>query len=128
MIDYKQISKDISQKKWERIHNRSVDEFTCYYDEHNHHDLCPHQQHCILNKEFQELHAQIRKDKQEKKNLEKIYKEVIQIKMEKPYKKSSELFVGFTPKQNRITRAMLDKNIRKNYKKLKELKTKKGGY
>lgn len=128
MIDYEKINKDISQSKWNRIHSKSFDKFSCYYDEHNHHELCPHQEHCILNQEFLDIHAQISQDKQQKKLLEDIYHDVVELKSENPEKKFSEMYVGFDPKQNRIDRAMLNKNIQKNYNKLKTLKTKKGGY
>lgn len=128
MIDYDKINKQIQQKKWEKINHKSADSFTCYYDEYNHHDICPHQHQCILSKEFQELRSKITQDKMKKKQLEEIYRDVARLKKQHPEKKVSEFYVGFNLKQNRIERMMLKNNIIENYKKLKNLKTKKGGF
>ena len=128
MIDYDKINKEISQQKWDKIHDKNVDEFTCYYSPGSGHDLCPHPDHCILNKEFQRLHAQIQKDKHEKKKLEEIYKNVTELLNKYPKKKFNKFYVDFSPKQNRVKRMALKKNIGKNLKQLKDLKTKKGGY
>ncbi len=128
MIDYDKINKEISQHKWSKIQENSADEFTCYYDEHNHHELCPHQDHCILNEDLQKIHGQIKKDKEEKKKLEKIYKDIQELHAKYPKKKFNEFYVGFNPQENRIKRIVLKKNIGKNLKKLRNLKTKKGGY
>ena len=128
MIDYDKINKDILQHKWNRLNDNIDDNLTCHYDEHNHHSLCTHQQHCILNKEFQRLHAQIQKDKEKKKQLKKIYESAIELKIENLDKKYSDLYVGLNLKENRIERQVLKKNIAKNYRKLKDLETKQGGY
>lgn len=128
MIDYKKINKEISQQKWDRIHNKHVDEFTCYYCPGSGHDLCTHPDHCVLNEDFQRLRGKIQKDKHELKLLETLYEESIKLKQESPERSYDSFFVGFNPKQNRIQRGILKKNIRKSYRELKKLKTKKGGY
>ena len=128
MIDYKKINKEISQQKWDRIHNKHVDEFTCYYCPGSGHDLCTHPDHCVLNKDFQRLHGKIRKDKQEEKMLKQIYEDALELKNTFPDKKYNDFYMNFTPKSNRIKRSVLRRNIRKSYAELKELKTKKGGY
>lgn len=128
MIDYKKINKEISQRKWDRIHNKNVDEFTCYYCPGSGHDLCTHPEHCVLDKDFQRLHGKIKSDKKELKLLETIYEESIKLKQEFPEKNYEDFFVGFNPRDNRIRRGVLKKNIRKSYAELRNLKTKKGGY
>lgn len=127
MIDYDKINEEIIQKKWERIYDKQENKFTCYYDEYNHHKLCPHP-YCILDKEFQKIHAAITQDKKQKKILENIYRDVVKLKKEQPNKSFSKMYVGFNPRENRIKRRLLEINIKKNYKRLKALKTKKGGY
>ena len=128
MIDYKKINKEISQSKWDRIHNKHVDEFTCYYCPGSGHDLCTHPDHCVLNEDFQRLHGKIRKDKQEEKMLKQIYEDALELKNTFPDKNYNDFYRNFTPKSNRIKRSVLRRNIRKSYAELKELKTKKGGY
>lgn len=128
MIDYKKINKEISQRKWDRIHNKHVDEFTCYYCPGSGHDLCTHPDHCVLNEDFQRLHGKIRKDKQEEKMLKQIYEDALELKNTFPDKNYNDFYMNFTPKSNRIKRSVLRRNIRKSYAELKELKTKKGGY
>lgn len=128
MIDYKKINKEISQSKWDRIHNKHVDEFTCYYCPGSGHDLCTHPDHCVLNEDFQILHGKIRKDKQEEKMLKQIYEDALELKNTFPDREYNDFYMNFTPKSNRIKRSVLRRNIRKSYSELKELKTKKGGY
>lgn len=128
MIDYDEINKQLLKRKWRKVNDNVADKFTCYYDEYNHHDICPHQQQCILNREFQDLHRQITQDKRRKKQLENIYKDVQELTKEHPQKKLNEFYVGFNPRENRVERELLRKNIRKNYWKLRNLKTRKGGY
>ena len=128
MIDYKKINKEISQQKWDRIHNKTVDEFTCYYSPGSGHDLCPHPNHCVLSKDFERIRGKIQRDKEELKLLEEIYEEAINLKKEFPDKDYDALFVGFNPKDNRIRRGMLKKSIRNSYKELRELNTEKGGF
>lgn len=128
MIDYKKINKEISQRKWDRIHNKTVDEFTCYYSPGEGHDLCTHPEHCVLNKDFQYLKGKIRWEKDYVRKLERIYEDAIELKKEHPEKDYSEFYVGFDPKMNRITRQVIRNSIRKSYKELDELKTKKGGF
>lgn len=128
MIDYKKIHKEISQNKWDRIHNKNVNEFTCHYCPGVGHNLCPHPQHCILNKDFQRLHGKIQSLKKEEKQLKEIYEDALALKMECPEREYNEFYSDFTPKANRIKRSVLRRNIRKLYTELKELKTRKGGY
>ena len=128
MIDYKKINKEISQQKLDRIHNKKVDEFTCNYDPYHHHGLCPHQTHCILNNEFNQIHAKLSDYKNELKVLEEIYEESLELKKEFPERDYESFFVGFNPKQNRIRRKVLKKCIRDCYNELRKLKTKRGGY
>ena len=128
MIDYKKINKEISQQKWDRIHNKTVDEFTCYYCPGVGHELCTHPQHCILDKEFQRLRGEISAIYDYVGYLADIYDDALDLKEEFPEKDYDELYVNFSPKRNRITRAVLKKKINGHYKKLDELKTKKGGF
>lgn len=128
MIDYEKISKEFSQRKWDRIRNKLVDEFTCYYSPAEGHELCTHPNHCVLSKDFERIHGKIQRDKQELKILEEIYEEVINLKKEFPDRDYNTFFVGFNPRENRIKRGILKKNIRNSYKKLRELKTRKGGF
>lgn len=128
MIDYDKINKEITQQRWDKIHDKNMDKFTCYYNPGSGHDLCPHPDHCILNEEFQRLHTQIQKDKQEKKKLDEIYRDIVELHKEFPKKKFNEFYVGFNPQENRVKRISLKKNIGNNLKNLKKLKTKKGGY
>ena len=128
MIDYKKINKEISQRKWDRIHNKTVDEFTCYYSPGSGHELCTHPDHCVLSKDFERIRGKIQRDKQELKLLEEIYEEVIKLKKEFPDRDYDTFFVGFNPRVNRIKRGVLKKNIRNSYRELRELKTRKGGF
>ena len=128
MIDYKKINNEISQQKWDRIHNKTVDEFTCYYSPGSGHDLCPHPEHCILNKEFQYLTGKIRWEKDYVQKLECIYEDAIELKQNHPEKDYNELYADFDPKVNRVKRAVIQRSIRQSYKDLKFLKTKKGGF
>lgn len=128
MIDYKKINKEISQQKWDRIHNKTVDEFTCHYCPGVGHDLCTHPTHCILNKDFQKLHGEIESDKAQEKLLKEIYEDALELKRENPEREYNDFYLNFTPKSNRIKRSVLRRSIRKHYAELKNLKTKKGGY
>ena len=128
MIDYKKINKEISQHKRDRVHNNYVDESTCYYCPGSGHDLCTHPDHCVLNKEFQFLKGKIRWEYDYVHKLEQIYNDAVELKEEFPDKSYDELFVGFSPKSNRVRRAVVMKNIKRSYKELNELKTKKGGF
>lgn len=127
MIDYRKINKEISQQKWDRIHNKHVDEFSCNYDPYNHHSLCPHQHHCILSNEWNQIQGKLSDYKRELKYLEKIYEEALELKREFPEKDYSSFFVGFNPKENRIRRRVLKRSIRDCYNELRKLETKKGG-
>ena len=128
MIDYKKINKEISQQKWDRIHNKHVDEFTCYYCPGSSHDLCTHPDHCVLNEDFQYLKGKIRWERDYVNKLERIYDDAMELKKEFPDKDYSEFYVGFNPKENRVRRAVIKKSISKSYRDLHELKTKKGGF
>lgn len=128
VIDYKKINQEISQQKWDRIHNKTVDEFTCYYSPNEGHDLCTHPEHCILNKEFQQLRGKIRWERDYIDKLERIYDDALIDKEKFPDKDYTELFVGFTPKRNRVKRAVIQRSISNSYRDLKNLKTKKGGF
>ena len=128
MINYKQLNKEITLRKWERIHNKTIDEFTCYYSPSEGHKLCTHPTHCILNNELQRLRESIESKKEEVKYLEEIYEDAINLKRENRDMGYDMFFVGFSPKQNRIKRNILKRSIREDYKKLNHLKTKKGGY
>lgn len=128
MIDYKQISKNINQQKWNRRNTNKNNAFTCYYDEGTGHDNCPHPEHCVLNSEFQKVYGEIGNYKIEIKKLEEIYEEAINLKREYSYKSYEELIVGFNPRDNRVQRSVLKKSIRECYKILNQLKTRKGGY
>lgn len=128
MIDYKKINKEISQQKWDRIQNKTVDEFTCYYCPGVGHELCTHPQHCILDKEFQRLRGKIQSEKAEEKQLKEIYEDALELKRENPEREYDDFYLNFTPKANRIKRSVLRRSIRKHYAELKDLKTNKGGY
>lgn len=128
MIDYKKINQEISQQKWDRIHNKTVDEFTCYYSPGEGHELCTHPEHCILNKEFQHLRGKIRWEKDYVDKLERIYDIALELKEENPDMDYGDFFVGFTPKSNRVKRAVIRRSIGKSYRDLKLLKTKQGGF
>lgn len=128
MIDYKKINKEISQHKQDRIHKNHIDEFTCYYNPGSGHDLCPHPDHCVLNKDFQYLRGKITHEREYMFKLERIYDDALELKKEFPDKSYDELFVGFNPKRNRIVRAVVRRSISDSYRDLKFLKTKKGGF
>ena len=128
MIDYTKINKEITQKKWDNFSQSKNDKFTCYYDEYNHHELCPHPEQCILDQKFQRLYVSIQNNKKQKKNLEKIYTQAIELKKENPEKQYSELFYGLSFTKNNVERATLTRKIKQDYEKLRELKTRKGGY
>ena len=128
MIDYKKINKEISQQKWDRIQNKTVDEFTCYYCPGVGHELCTHPQHCILDKEFQRLRGKIQSEKAEEKQLKEIYEDALELKRENPEREYNDFYLNFTPKSNRIKRSVLRRSIRKHYAELRDLKTNKGGY
>lgn len=128
MIDYKKINKEISQQKWDRIQNKTVDEFTCYYCPGVGHELCTHPQHCILDKEFQRLRGKIQSEKAAEKQLKEIYEDALELKRENPEREYDDFYLNFTPKSNRIKRSVLRRSIRKHYAELKDLKTNKGGY
>lgn len=115
---------EIKDKIWElRLLNQEK-KYTCYYSPKEKHSLCPHQETCILNEEVANTYAEIDQNKQKIKNLKKIYDDAIT-----HYKNTGEsMYVGFTPKNNTLERKVLENKNRNNYRKLKELKTKKGGY
>ena len=115
---------EVINKKWELILSHQEKKYTCYYSPGEKHSLCPHQDTCILNKEVAAAYGKIQQNKQEIKYLKQIYDDAID-----HYKETNEsIYVGFTPKKNMLQRKILENEIKKNYKKLKEIKTKKGGY
>ena len=117
-------NKELKTKKWELIHANKEKEYTCYYSPNEKHSLCPHPEKCILNKEFMDTISEIQHNKQQIKHLKTIYNIAID-----HYKKHNEAIVyGFKPKKNTLQRMILKNKNKKNYQKLKELKTKKGGY
>lgn len=128
MIDYKQINKEISQKKWDRIHNQRVDEFTCYYSPGEGHSLCTHPDHCVLNEKFQYLHGKISWEKDYINKLEWIYNDAISLKEEFPDKDYSDFYHGFSLKDNRVTRRVVRNSMLRSVRELRDLKTKKGGF
>lgn len=115
---------NVTNKKWELIRQKQEKKYTCYYSPNEKHSLCPHQETCILNQEVANTYAEIQQNKQKIKYLKKIYDAAID-----HYKNTNEsTHVGFNPKTNTIKRKILENKNRKNYQKIKELKTKKGGY
>ena len=62
------------------------------------------------------------------RKLERIYDDAVELKNEFPDRDYSEFYVDFSPKGNRVRRAVIRKSIAKSYKDLAELKTKKGGF
>ena len=115
---------EVSRKKWEVIMSNLERKFTCYYSPNEKHALCPHQESCILNKEFADTYAEINQNKKQIKELKNIYDDSIE-----DFKKTNKgNYVGFSPKSNVLNRKILEHKNKKNYQKLKELKTKKGGY
>lgn len=114
----------MNDKIWElRLANQEK-KYTCYYSPKEKHSLCPHQDNCILNKEVANIYAEIDQNKREIKNLKRIYDDSIN-----HYKETGEsMYVGFTPKSNTLQRMILKNKNDENYKKLKKIKTKKGGY
>lgn len=115
---------EIIDKKWELIHEKQEQRFTCYYSPNEKHSLCPHPQTCILNKEVADIYDDIKSNKNEIKYLKRIYDDAID-----HYKETGEsTYGGFTPKSNTLQRMILENKNKKNYRRLKELKTKEGGF
>ena len=115
---------EINEKTWElrRLHQQI--RYTCFYSPNEKHSLCPNQETCILNEEVANAYNEIKKNKQEIKLLKKIYDDSIA-----HYKKTNQpAYVGFNPKSNTLRRMLLEKKNKEHYRRLKEIKTKKGGY
>ena len=120
----KMTDNELINKKWElRLQNQEK-KYTCYYSPNEKHSLCPHPETCILNQEVAKVYGEIQQNKDKIKYLKKIYDDAIDHYMET----NESMYVGFTPKNNTLERKILENKNRKNYQKLKELKTKSGGY
>lgn len=115
---------EVTTKTWElrRLHQEM--KYTCFYSPNEKHSLCPNQETCILNEEVANAYDEIKKNKQEIKSLKKIYDDSIT-----HYQKTNQpSYVGFTPKSNTLQRMVLEQKNKKHYRRLKEIKTKQGGY
>lgn len=121
------IKSEVNNKKWEIILDNQEKRYSCYYSEGNKHSLCPHQDNCILNESVAKIYSEIDENKIKIKNLKQIYDIATDLHKQEniPYNKT---FNGFEPKKNILERKILEKKNKENYKKLKEITTKKGGY
>ena len=124
MKRYKMKKKEVNQKKWELIHENNQKRYTCYYSPNERHSLCPHQEKCLLNEDYINILSEIQQNKKEIKNLKMIYDDAID-----NYKKTGDSdYVNFNPKNNVIQRRMLEMYNKKNYQRIRNLKTKPGGF
>ena len=61
MGKYKEITKQLKEQTFELTDPLNYDAYNCNYCPTTHHDLCSHQDKCIMNKEVAEILIQIAK-------------------------------------------------------------------
>ena len=74
MIDYKNLKKNMKQKRIDNIKTNHSIQRTCFYNEGNGHELCPHKTNCLLNEEVSTILNEIDTLKKESYNLNELSK------------------------------------------------------
>lgn len=128
MIDYTAISKNIQKKRYEDKQKVQDDLYTCYYDPHRIHDLCPHPTKCIFDADLYETRKKIGILQASLIEEKEFLKTAMEYKNEHKDKKYEELFYNYNPIKSKKNIKKLKNELIKLHKHEDSIITKPGGF